>query len=130
MAAPVRCRSRPPPRTNGIAPRGWNEFTARHPSRGCLPTDQAHRQDVVRSFRTEIKVVFRKSDNIGAPITDVQLPMIFNLIGDPGERYNLWEVSVDMGWVMRPELQQITTFQQSVAKFPNIQTGHDFKGYP
>jgi len=76
------------------------------------------------------KVVFRKSEAIGEPVTDVQLPMVFNLIGDPGERFNLWEVSMDMGWVMRPVLQQIAQFQQSVAQYPNIPTGADFKGYP
>ncbi|QYB07686.1 arylsulfatase [Rhodococcus sp. USK10] len=75
------------------------------------------------------KVVFRKSDAIDAPITDVQLPMVFNLIGDPGERFNLWEVSMDMGWVLRPVQEQITQFQQSVAEYPNIATGEDFTGY-
>ena len=76
------------------------------------------------------KVVFRKSEAIGEPVTDVQLPMVFNLIGDPGERFNLWEVSMDMGWVMRPVLQHIAQFQQSVAQYPNIPTGAAFKGYP
>nr|WP_225857883.1 hypothetical protein [Rhodococcus wratislaviensis] len=75
------------------------------------------------------KVVFRKSDAIDAPITDVQLPMVFNLIGDPGERFNLWEVSMDMGWVLRPVQEQITQFQQSVAEYPNIATGEAFTGY-
>jgi hypothetical protein len=31
---------------------------------------------------------------------------------------------------MRPVLQQIAQFQQSVAQYPNIPTGADFKGYP
>jgi arylsulfatase A-like enzyme len=75
------------------------------------------------------KVIFRKSDGIGEPITDVQVPMVFNLIGDPGERFNLWEVSLDMGWVYRPVFEQVGRFQQSVAKYPNIKTGEDFKGY-
>jgi arylsulfatase len=34
------------------------------------------------------KVIFRKSDSMGEPITDVYLPMVFNPIGDLGERYN------------------------------------------
>ena len=75
------------------------------------------------------KVIFRKADSINDPITDVQLPMVFNLLGDPGERFNLWEKSLDMGWVFRPVLQQIGAFQQSMAKYPNIRTGEDFKGY-
>ena len=54
----------------------------------------------------EFQVIFRKSDGISEPITDVQVPMVFNLIGDPGERFNLWEVSLDMGWVYRPVFEQ------------------------
>jgi hypothetical protein len=34
-----------------------------------------------------------------------------------------------MGWVMHPVLKQIAQFQHSVAKYPNILTGEDFKGY-
>ena len=75
------------------------------------------------------KVIFRKADSINDPITDVQLPMVFNLLGDPGERFNLWEKSPDMGWVYRPVFEQIGRFRQSVAKYPNIKTGGDFKGY-
>ncbi|MDL2404623.1 arylsulfatase [Rhizobium calliandrae] len=75
------------------------------------------------------KVVFRKSDGIDEPITDVQVPMVFNLIGDPGEHFNLWEVSLDMGWVYRPVFEQIEKFERSVTKFPNIKTGEEFKGY-
>lgn len=75
------------------------------------------------------KVIFRKADGINDPLEDVQVPMVFNLLGDPGERFNLWERSLDMGWVFRPVLQEIGAFQQSVAKYPNIKTGEDFKGY-
>ena len=75
------------------------------------------------------KVIFRKSDGIGEPITDVQVPMVFNLIGDPGEHFNLWEVSLDMGWVYRPVFEQIVRFEQSVAKYPNVKTGEEFRGY-
>jgi arylsulfatase len=75
------------------------------------------------------KIIFRKSNGIDDPVTDVQLPMVFNLIGDPGERHNLWEGTMDMGWVFRPVFEQIGRFQQSVAKYPNIRTGENFKGY-
>jgi hypothetical protein len=36
---------------------------------------------------------------------------------------------MDMGWVMRPVFERIGRFQQSVAKYANIRTGGDFKGY-
>jgi arylsulfatase len=75
------------------------------------------------------KVIFRKANSINDPLTDVQLPMVFDLLNDPGERFNLWEQTMDMGWVMRPVLEQIERFQRSVAKYPNIKSGEDFKGY-
>jgi arylsulfatase len=75
------------------------------------------------------KVIFRKSDGIGEPITGVQLPIIYNLLNDPGERSNLWEQTMDTGWVFGPVFQRIGAFQQSVAKYPNVKTGEDFKGY-
>jgi len=39
------------------------------------------------------------------------------------------EVSLDMGWVYRPVFEQIIRFEQSVAKYPNIKTREEFKGY-
>jgi arylsulfatase A-like enzyme len=76
------------------------------------------------------KVIFRKSDSINDPITDVQLPIVYDLLNDPGECWNLWETKMDMAWVLRPVTEQIMLFKQSVAKYPNIKTGEDFKGYP
>jgi arylsulfatase A-like enzyme len=75
------------------------------------------------------KVIFRKSDSINDPITDVQLPIVYDLLNDPGECWNLWETTMDMAWVLRPVTEQIMLFKQSVAKYPNIKTGEDFKGY-
>jgi arylsulfatase A-like enzyme len=75
------------------------------------------------------KVVFRTASSINDPISDVQLPMIYDLINDPGERWNLWEQTMDMGWVTRPVLEQVAELQESVAKYPNIRPGEDFKGY-
>jgi arylsulfatase len=75
------------------------------------------------------KVIFRTAKSITDPITDVQMPMVFDLIGDPGERYNIFEYSMDMAWVFRPVYEVIASFQQSVVKYPNIGTGEDFKGY-
>jgi arylsulfatase len=76
------------------------------------------------------KVIFRKSNSINDPITDVQLPIVYDLLNDPGERFNLWETTMDMGWVLRPITEQIGQFNQTVAKYPNVKAGEDFKGYP
>jgi arylsulfatase len=76
------------------------------------------------------KVIFRKSNSIEDPITDVQLPLIYDLLTDPGEKFNMWETTMDSGWVFRPVFEHIFAFQKSVAKYPNVKTGEDFNGYP
>ena len=76
------------------------------------------------------KVIYRKANSINDPLTDVQLPSIYDLKNDPGERWNLWETSMDMGWELRPVTEEIVRFQKSVEKYPNIKTGEEFKGYP
>lgn len=43
------------------------------------------------------KVIFRKSNSINDPITDVQVPIVHNLPNDPGEHWNLWETSLGHG---------------------------------
>src|SRR4030095_10326948 len=60
------------------------------------------------------KVIFRKSDSINDPITDLQLPAVYDLLNDPDEHWNLWEVSMNMGWVLRPVTEQIVLFKKSV----------------
>jgi hypothetical protein len=32
--------------------------------------------------------------------------------------------------VLRPATEQIVQFEKSVAKYPNVKTGEEFKGYP
>lgn len=76
------------------------------------------------------KVIFRKANSINDPITDVQLPIVHDLLNDPGERWNLWEQSMDMGWVLRPVTEKIVAFRKSVARYPNIKPGEEFSGYP
>jgi arylsulfatase A-like enzyme len=76
------------------------------------------------------KVIFRKANSINDPITDVQLPIVYDLLNDPGERWNMWERTMDMGWVFRPVTEKIGAFNQSVAKYPNVRPGEEFTGYP
>ncbi len=53
-----------------------------------------------------------------------------DLLNDPGERFNFWETTRDMAEVLRPVTEQIAKLQQSIAKYPNVETGEDFTGYP
>lgn len=75
------------------------------------------------------KVIFRKANSIEDPITDVQVPIVYDLLNDPGEHWNLWEQTMDMGWVMRPVFEKIAAFKQSERKYPNIKPGEEFMGY-
>ena len=75
------------------------------------------------------KVILRTSASINDPIVKPQMPIVYDLINDPGERWNLWEQSMDMGWVFRPVFERVLAFGESVAEYPNIKTGQDFNGY-
>jgi hypothetical protein len=77
----------------------------------------------------ELQVILRTSASINDPIVKPQMPIVCDLINDPGERWNLWEQSMDMGWVWIPVYERVVAFGESVLKYPNIKTGQDFNGY-
>jgi arylsulfatase len=77
-----------------------------------------------------IKVVLRHAEGIDQPILQPQFPMFFDLGSDPGERYNLFEMKMDMGWMYGVIFPAIAEYRKSVAQYPNIPTGTDFEGYP
>ena len=76
-----------------------------------------------------VKAVFRHAEGINQPILETQFPMFFDLGSDPGERCNLFEMKMDMGWMLGVVYPAITEYKKSVVKYPNIQPGADFKGY-
>jgi len=47
----------------------------------------------------QVKGVFRYCEGIAEPIVEPQFPMFFDLGSDPGERYNLFNTKLDMGWM-------------------------------
>jgi hypothetical protein len=55
--------------------------------------------------------------------------MFFDLGSDPGERYNLFEMKLDMGWMYAVVYPAIAEYKKSIAEYPNIQPGMDFNGY-
>ncbi len=76
-----------------------------------------------------VKAVFRHTEGMAQPILEPQWPMIFDLASDPGERYNLLEMKLDMGWMFGVAYPAIAEYQTSVAKYPNLRPGEEFKGY-
>jgi arylsulfatase A-like enzyme len=77
-----------------------------------------------------VKAVFRHAEGIDQPILEPQFPMFFDLGSDPGERYNLFKMKLDMGWMYGVVYPAIAEYKKSVAEYPNIQPGMDFNGYP
>jgi arylsulfatase A-like enzyme len=77
-----------------------------------------------------VKVIFRYTEGISQPIVKPYLPLLFDLSSDPGENVNLWEYNMETGWMFAPAYRAIAAYEQSVAQFPNIKIGEEFKGYP
>ncbi|MBP8181796.1 MAG: sulfatase-like hydrolase/transferase [Acidimicrobiia bacterium] len=78
----------------------------------------------------QVKVVLRHCEGIADPIVQPQFPMFFDLGSDPGERYNLFQFKLDMGWMFGVAFSSIAQFEKTVAQYPNIEPGEEFDGYP
>ena len=76
-----------------------------------------------------MKVVFRYSETFSGPIIKPQIPLMFDLVDDPGEQREIFMSRMDCGWVLMPVLERVGAFQKSVARYPNIKPGDDFTGY-
>lgn len=77
----------------------------------------------------QIKTVFRHCAGISEPIVRPQFPMVYDLGSDPGERYNLFNTKMDMGWMFGVAFRTIAEYEKSVAHYPNIKPGEEFNGY-
>jgi arylsulfatase len=76
-----------------------------------------------------MKVVFRYSESTSGPIIKPQWPLVFDLIDDPVEEWDLIEKRLDCAWVLAPIAQRLGALQLSVARYPNIKPGQEFTGY-
>jgi arylsulfatase A-like enzyme len=76
-----------------------------------------------------MKVILRYCNGIDQPIVKPQFPMFFDLGSDPGELYNLMDYKLDMTWMFGLAFAAIGEYEKSLAKYPNIPVGADFKGY-
>ena len=76
-----------------------------------------------------MKVVLRYSQSASGPIIKPQWPLVFDLIDDPGEEWDLMEKRLDCIWVLRPVTEHLGALQQSAAQYPNINPGENFTGY-
>ena len=78
-----------------------------------------------------IKVHFRytESDSWIAPYVAPQLPMVCDLVSDPGETVDLLSARLEMGWAVGVALAQVAALEQSAGEFPHVGVGEDFEGY-
>jgi arylsulfatase A-like enzyme len=76
-----------------------------------------------------MKVVFRYTESTSGPIVKPQWPLVFDLIDDPVEEWDLIEKRLDCAWVFAPVAARLGALQQSAARYPNIKPGEEFTGY-
>lgn len=76
-----------------------------------------------------LKTILRYTEGIAEPIQTPQFPMFYDLGSDPGERYNLFDYKLDMGWMFGVAYMTIAEYKQSLKKYPNIEPGSEFNGY-
>jgi arylsulfatase A-like enzyme len=77
----------------------------------------------------QVKAVFRYCEGIAEPILQPQFPMVFDLGSDPGERYNLFNTKLDMGWMFGVVFRTVGAYEKSLAQYSNIKPGEEFTGY-
>ena len=77
-----------------------------------------------------IKIWLRYSESIEKPIVTPQFPMIFDLGSDPNEKNALFADKMDNGWMFEFILPYVAEYEKSIADYPNVKPGEEFKGYP
>ena len=70
-----------------------------------------------------MKVVFRYTESASGPIVKPQWPLIFDLIDDPNEEWDLMAKRLDCIWVMAPVAQRLSALQQSAAQYHTSSRG-------
>jgi arylsulfatase A-like enzyme len=86
--------------------------------------------DVMSVKWRTMKAVLRYSESTSGPIIKPQWPLIFDLIDDPVEEWDLIEKRLDCGWVLRPVAERLGALARSANRYPHIHPGEDFTGYP
>ena len=76
-----------------------------------------------------MKVIFKYSANATVPALKPTMPMVFDLINDPGETDDLMSSKMTCGWVLYRVYGRILAFDKSAEKFPHIKPGAEFEGY-
>lgn len=63
------------------------------------------------------------------PFVEPQIPLFYDLSSDPHEDNNLFSGNLTCAWILGPVVRIIGAYEKSIAQYPNIKPGEDFKGY-
>ena len=70
-----------------------------------------------------MRVVFRFSESNSGPISKPQWPMVFDLINDPIEQWDLIDTRLDCAWVFRPVAMKLGALATERGQVPARQAG-------
>ena len=76
-----------------------------------------------------LKFVLRYSDGIPQGFVKPQFPFVYDLGSDPSETTNLFMTKMDMAWMFKLMVKALIEYKLSIAEYPNVKPGEDFKGY-
>lgn len=77
-----------------------------------------------------LKVHFFTAEGTFSPIVTPTFPKVYDIKNDPGETRELWRnEGYSHLWVMKPVMDILSRNAKTMAEYPNINPGEDFKGY-
>ena len=76
-----------------------------------------------------LKFILRYSEGIESGMVKPQFPFIYDLGSDPSETTNLFKSKMDCSWMFRLLAKALIEYKLSIAEYPNVKPGEDFKGY-
>ncbi|MDG1898039.1 MAG: hypothetical protein P8J37_24315 [Fuerstiella sp.] len=77
-----------------------------------------------------MKVHFATAEGTHSIVQRYTFPQVFDIREDVKESYELWgNEGYAHAWVMSPVTKLLVELQQSMARYPNVRPGQNFKGY-
>ncbi len=79
----------------------------------------------------DMKIHFAATEGTHSVVQTYTFPQVFDIKEDVKETYELWgNEGYAHAWVMEPVTKILADIAQSMARYPNISPGQEFKGYP
>jgi len=86
---------------------------------------------IVSSKWKTMKVHFRlaESDSWTAALVKPQIPSVYDLVSDPGEKVNLMDSDLTVTWVIGEAIAPLMELAASAQQYPHVPVGAEFEGY-